>query len=157
MNYRNPIIITIMTTALLFFLSACKTGPLMPEDGRFKHPDTYNFKFIGYDTNISNPENDRRSYYRIYIDKIEIGRTTIGLESQDKSFEARIQPNRHLLVVEKWVLDEKSEKYIKLNNIQQPRPNFVYFGLPEKRIVVVTLKNDAPQNRTSFEIDYEHE
>ncbi|HSV98244.1 MAG TPA: hypothetical protein VLM75_15075 [Spirochaetota bacterium] len=157
MIYRNTIIIALLAATVLFPLLSCQTGPLMPDDGRFKQPDTYNFKFIGYDTNITNPENDRRSYYRIYINKIEIGRTTIGLESQDKSFESRIQPNRHLLVVEKWALDEKSEKYVKLNNIHQPRPNFVYFGLPEKRIVVITLKNDILRNRTSFEIDYEHE
>lgn len=157
MKYSDTVIRIVLAVAVAFPVLSCRTGPLMPEEGRFRQPDTYNFKFIGYDINITNPDNDRRSYYRVYIDKIEIGRTTIGLESQDKYFEAKIQPNRHLLVIEKWVLDEKSEKYVKLNNIHQPRPNFVYFGLPEKRIVVITLKNDAPQNRASFEIDYEHE
>ncbi len=157
MRHGKPIFELVLAAMILLPVVSCQTGPLMPEEGRFRQPDTYNFKFIGYDINISDPENDRRSYYRVYIDKIEVGRTTIGLESQDKFFEIKIQPNRHLLVVEKWVLDEKSEKYVKLNNILQPRPNFVYFGLPEKRIAVITLKNDAPQNRASFEIDYEHE
>lgn len=157
MKYSGTVIRIVLAVAVVFPGFSCRTGPLMPEEGRFRQPNTYNFKFIGYDINITNPDNDRRSYYRVYIDKIETGRTTIGLESQDKYFEAKIQPNRHLLVIEKWVLDEKSEKYVKLNNIHQPRPNFIYFGLPEKRIVVITLKNDAPQNRASFEIDYEHE
>lgn len=148
---------TVLASLIISMFVSCATRPLLPEEGRYRQPENYNFKFIGYDANINNPENDRRSYYRIFIDKIEVGRTTIGLESQDKYFEAKIQANRHLLVVEKWVLDEKSEKYVKLNNIHQPRPNFIYFGLPEKRIVVVTLKNDALKGRASFEIDYEHE
>lgn len=157
MSYRAMSIRTALASLIIGMFVSCGTGPLLPEEGRYRQPENYNFKFIGYDSNITSPENDRRSYYRVFIDKIEVGRTTIGLESQDKYFEAKIQPNRHLLVVEKWVLDEKSEKYVKLNNIHQPRPNFIYFGLPEKRIVVVTLKNDALQGRASFEIDYEHE
>lgn len=157
MSYRMIIVKAVLAALLTGAFVSCGSRPLLPEEGRYRQPDAYNFKFVGYDADITNPENDRRSYYRIFIDKIEVGRTTIGLESQDKYFEAKIQPNRHLLVVEKWVLDEKSGKYLKLNNIHQPRPNYVYFGLPEKRIVVVTLKNDASRNMASFEIDYEHE
>jgi hypothetical protein len=124
---------------------------------RFKKPGAYNFRFIGYDVNITGPENDRRSYYRIMIDKIEAGRTVTGLESQEKAFESMVDANRHLLMVEKWVLDEKQEKYVKVNNIDQPRPNFVYFGASADRVVLVILKNDAMENRAVFEIEYEYE
>jgi hypothetical protein len=44
----------------------------------------YNFSLIIYDNDIDNPENDRRTYYEVSIDKSEAGRTTIGLESQKK-------------------------------------------------------------------------
>lgn len=114
---------------------------------------SYNFKFIGSDINIDNPERDRRSYYKIYIDKLEAGRTTIGLESQRKTFECKIQSNRHLLMVQKWVLDERKGKYYKLNNIDQPKPNYIYFNQSEDKIVVITLENDILKKRSKFEVD----
>ena len=120
----------------------------------YKKPDAYNFRFIGLDTEIDDPSNDRRSYYKIFIDKAEEGRTTTGLESQEKSCDAMLQPNRHLVTVEKWVLDQKSGRYIKLNNIEQPKPNFVYFDLPEDRIVVIEMKT-LRDGTTEFVIDYE--
>ena len=115
----------------------------------------YNFKFIGYDQNIKNPDNDRRSYYRIFIDKIESGRTTIGLESQFKTFTLKLPQNRHLLTVEKWVLNKKKKRYVKLNNIDQPKPDFFYFTVPEKRKVVVILNNNIVTGNTLYSIDLE--
>ena len=67
----------------------------------------YNFKLIGLDKNINNPVDDRRSYYKVYINKIEAGRTTIGLESQSKIFKTILQNNNHLLIIEKWILDKR--------------------------------------------------
>lgn len=140
----------------IMLLWGCEKG-MIRDSFRNKKPDTYNFKFIGYDFNIENPESDRRCYYKIFLDKIEVGRTTIGLESQDKVYEGNVQANRHLLSVEKWVLDEKQGKYVKLNNIDQPRPNYVYFGSSEGSIALITLKNDMHNNSSVFEIDLEHE
>jgi hypothetical protein len=114
----------------------------------------YNFKFIGFDINIDDPAWDRRSYYKIYIDKVETGRTTIGLESQKKVFESKISSNnRHLLIVEKWALDEKKGQYVKLNNIEQPKPDFVYFDLPADKVAIITLKNDPFKNKSEFEVE----
>jgi hypothetical protein len=118
-------------------------------------PKEFNFKFVGYDVNIDDPSWDRRSYYKIYIDKIDAGRTTIGLESQKKTFESKISSNRHLLVVEKWVLDEKKGQYIKLNNIEQPKPGYLYFELPDDKAAVITLKNDPLNNKSEFELGFE--
>ena len=72
----------------------------------YKKPDAYNFRFIGLDAEIDDPSKDRRSYYKIFIDKAEEGRTITGLESQEKSCDSMLQPNRHLVTVEKWVLDQ---------------------------------------------------
>lgn len=116
----------------------------------YKRPEKYNFRFIGLDIGIDNPDNDRRSYYKVFIDKAEEGRTTTGLESQAKLYEATLQPNRHLITVEKWVLDRKTSSYIKLNNIDQPKPSFFYFDLPENRIVTIEMKtmNDGQAEYT---------
>lgn len=121
----------------------------------YRAPETYNFKFVGYDYNIDDPQRDRRSYYRIFLDKMEAGRTTIGLESQYKTFEGTLQPNRHLLVVEKWVLDDRQGKYVKVNNIDQPKPSHLYFGVSEEKITVITMKNDVLQRGASFEVEFE--
>lgn len=115
----------------------------------------YNFKFIGYDINIDDPALDRRTYYKIYIDKIDAGRTTIGLESQKKTFEYKIASNRHLLMVEKWVLDEKKGQYVKLNNIEQPKPGYTYFELPDGKVAVIVLKNDPSGNKAEFKVEFE--
>ncbi len=124
----------------------CLTGCMSAQEKEgvdgFRAPEKYNFRFIGFDSDIDDPENDRRSYYRVYVDKAEEGRTTIGLESQEKVFEASLPPNRHLITIEKWVLDLKTGRYLKLNNIDQPKPNFFYFDLPEKRIVIVKKRTD---------------
>lgn len=145
---------------ILIISYSCSTNKKVPSiDGEAKIIKTYmnekdnNFRFIGYDINIDNPENDRRSYYRIFIDKVDVGRTTIALESQKKTFESRLLSNRHLLIVEKWALDEKRGKYIKLNNIEQPKPHYKYFNQPENRSVIITLKNDPLKRISDFIVE----
>lgn len=142
---------------ILLFFTNCKT--IQKEDNvieKFKVSDKYNLKFVGFDSDILNPNQDRRCYYKIFIDKVEDGRTTTGLESQKKVYETKLSQNRHLMVVEKWVLDEKAGRYVKLNNIDQPKPNFVYFTIPEKRIVVIEMETDS-NGESKFEIDFERE
>ncbi len=139
MKNLNPIAILIL---LALFVSACSAPVKKKTEGEeYRKPGAYNFKFVGYDTDIKNPDNDRRSYYKIFIDKSEEGRTTTGLESQEKTFEMALPPNRHLITVEKWVLDEKTGRYIKLNNIEQPKPNFFYFALPADKVVIVEMRS----------------
>jgi len=101
----------------------------------------YNFSMTLYDNDIDNPENDRRSYYEVFIDKTESGRTTIGLESQKKVFEAKLTPDRHLVKVEKWVLDELQGRYIKLNNLYQPKPDFIYVNIEEDKTSRINVES----------------
>ena len=116
-----------------------------------KKKDTkYNFRFTGWDTDISDPTLDRRSYYKIYIDKTEVGRTTIGLESQKKIFEAKLTKNRHLLTIEKWIANEKSGEYEKLNNISQPKPAFYYFDIKKDSDDVSVTMTVAKDNKAVF-------
>lgn len=159
MNLRTPCVAAFLAFACICGCAAqreiSRDGGAV-DSGRYRTPEKYNFRFIGYDDGIDNPENDRRSYYRIYIDKAEEGRTTIGLESQEKVFETTLAPNRHLVTIEKWVLDQKSGRYIKLNNIEQPKPNYIYFDLPENRIVIVEKRTGA-KGEAEYRVDYERE
>lgn len=115
-------------------------------------PEGFNLRFVGFDADITDPAQDRRCYYKLFIDKAEEGRTTTGLESQRKVYEAQLSADRHLLMVEKWVLDEKEGKYVKLNNIDQPKPNFVYFDITEKKGVIIIMKA-AADGAATFDIE----
>ncbi len=123
---------------LLIFVIGCKSNIVIPEKGKLIGN---NFSITIFDADIDNPENDRRCYYIVYIDKIEAGRTTTGLESQHKSFETTISPNRHLVKVEKWILNENQGRYVKMNNIDQPKPDFVYVNIELNKNVKVKISS----------------
>jgi hypothetical protein len=147
-------LITYIALAALI-VSACSAPVQKKTEGEeYRKPGAYNFRFVGYDADIKNPDNDRRSYYKIFIDKAEEGRTTTGLESQEKTFEIALPPNRHLITIEKWVLDEKTARYIKLNNIEQPKPNFFYFSLPADKVVIVEMRSGT-EGTTEYRAVYE--
>lgn len=99
-----------------------------------------NLSLTIYNHEISEPEKDRMSFYVVYIDKVESGRTTTGLESQEKYFSINLQPNKHLITLEKWVLDKSKGRYVKLNNIEQPKPGFIYIIIQENKQTAVTMK-----------------
>jgi hypothetical protein len=136
--------------ALVFFIQGCVTTPVDKNGSRKK----YNLEFSGHDAGIDNPDLDRRSYYKIFLDKVEAGRTTTGLESQEKKYRGSLESNRHLLRVEKWVLDKRKGRYIKLNNISQPKPDFIYFNVPAKGTVVIKMKT-SKKNRAHFAVSVE--
>jgi len=127
---------------LIIFLSILQFGCKTIDQGSIKkYNGENNFSISIYDSDIDNPEIDRRCYYIIFIDKIESGRTTIGLESQEKFFETLLTPNRHLIKVEKWLLNENLGRYYKLNNIDQPKPDFIYITIDNDKIVKLKLKS----------------
>jgi len=133
----------------LVIFSCCSTVQKDPDRDSFIVPEKYNFKFTGYDINIDNPDNDRRSYYKIFINKVEEGRTTTGLESQTKIFETKLPENRHVLKVQKWVLDPGKGKYVKLNNIDQPKPDYIYFKIESDKILFIKMETDS-NGKTKF-------
>jgi hypothetical protein len=146
--------VMLILSAVVSLSLGCSTTGTKDIGDSYRLPEKYNFRFIVRDTEIDNPDNDRRSYYKVFIDKAEEGRTTTGLESQVKTYEASLSPNRHLITIEKWVLDQKMSRYVKLNNIEQPKPNFMYFEVPEKKIVIVemkTLKDGTAEIKVDFE------
>ena len=130
----------IQNSALFFLIAlifvSCKSVVIPGLNG-----NDANFILTAYDTDIEDPAMDRRSYYRVYINKIDSGRTTTGLESQEKYFETRLSPNRHLVRLEKWVLNEKEGRYIKVNNIEQPKPDFIYITISKNLTTKVTMRS----------------
>ncbi len=152
MNKRR---LPIVFFLVLLIASGCKTVPTYePPIEPIISPTevNVNFRFIAYDTGITNPDDDKRCYYKIFIDKIDAGRTTIGLESQKKYFEAKLSSNMHLIVVEKWVLDEREGEYKKVNNILQPKPNFFYFETKASSLTELILINDKMVNKAQFAV-----
>ena len=128
------LLLIIPIVSIVFSCSKKDVIKIMPEQ-------KYNFSLTLYDTDIDHPENDRRSYYEVFIDKAESGRTTIGLESQKKIFEAKLTPDRHLVKIEKWILDESQGRYIKLNNLYQPKPDFIYITIEAGKISRVNVES----------------
>lgn len=126
----------LISILLILLLSGCKGIDEKNKD--YKTGET-NFFITIFDSDITDPENDRRCYYVIYIDKIESGRTTTGLESQHKFFETTLAQNRHLVKVEKWILNENMGRYIKMNNIDQPKPDYIYVNIEPGKSVKVKL------------------
>lgn len=152
MNKRR---LPIVFFLVLLIASGCKTVPTYePPIEPIISPTevNINFRFIAYDTRITNPDDDKRCYYKIFIDKIDAGRTTIGLESQKKYFEAKLSSNMHLIVVEKWVLDEREGEYKKVNNILQPKPNFFYFETKASSLTELIMINDKMVNKAQFAV-----
>ncbi len=128
--------ITVLSIFLVSILSCSSEQKADNEIIRLNH----NFELVAYDSEINDPKKDRKSFYIVYIDKTEAGRTSTGLESQEKYFEAMLTDNKHLVTLEKWVLDETKGRYVKLNNIEQPKPDFIYIIIEKEKLLRVTMK-----------------
>ena len=144
---------------LIIFLISLGCGTADKKDDTPKKDDARiksekNFYIHIYDSDIANAEDDRRCYYTIYINKIESGRTTTGLESQEKIFETVLPPYKHLIKVEKWVLNKNLGRYIKVNNIDQPKPDFIYVDIKNDDTVRVKLKSSKAGVAT-YNVDVE--
>lgn len=96
-------------------------------------------------------------YYRIFIDQADAGRTTIGGSGDEKVFESRIEPNAHTVQVEKYILDEHKGRYVKVKNIDQPKPDSFDFTVMPDRILIIRLKDNGPDAQAEFTSDYERE
>lgn len=115
----------------------------------FAKPDKYNFKLVIYSDSKLTPDEDTRCYYKVFVDKVETGRTQIGLESQKKIFTAKLDSNRHLISIEKYELDESKNMYVKVNNIYQPKPSYIYVDIDSDKIMKLEIIH-KPRNTDSI-------
>lgn len=117
------------------------------QDTGFLTPEDFNAKIVVFSPSV---KSERRCYYRVMINNQEIGRTEIGPESQHKSFNTYLPPNTYLLSLEKFVLDERKNSYVKVNNIDQIRPASHYFDTRSDRIIIVTVRHETAGESTYF-------
>ena len=143
-----------MSCVILQCRSVPEQQTVIPPNKKISRTDSINFRFEAADLSINNPDQDKRVFFKIFIDKIEMGRTGTGLESQKKSVDLGISSNSHLLVIEKWILDERASRYVKVNNIDQPKPNFLYFDLPEDKKIIVRY-NGIREGKAEYRVEYE--
>jgi len=82
-------------------------------------------RFI-FDAEINNVQNDVEAYAEVYLDKKNIGITEQKLLSQEKNFEFETTYEKHLLQIVVFLQDQAKKKWVRLKNIDQPRP--IYFA-----------------------------
>jgi hypothetical protein len=114
----------------------------------YKKPEEFDFQLIiKGEPSLTQTE---KIYYRVFIDKEEIGRTSIGIPGEEKSLDAMISPDSHILTIEKYQLDERKGKYVKLKNIEQPKPDFFTFSLPGDRIIIINIIDKGAESDAVF-------
>ncbi len=155
---KKSIIVKLAVFAVAFMTAGCSDEWIKKDDifgpagaDSSKDAAVCSLYFSGYDSAITDPAKDRRAYYKVFIDKTEAGRTTTGLESQKKFFETKVSVNRHLITVQKWILNEKTGAYEKLNNVNQPHPSYCYFDIKGKGSINIQLEVLA-DNRAVFTV-----
>lgn len=87
------------------------------------------------------PQSERLTFFKIFLDKYEIGRTEPTIGSRLKIFKKEVKAGRHLIMAERWELFEKSYKRVK--NILQPMP--VYFTSEPGGIIRLKLNYQGGQ------------
>jgi hypothetical protein len=127
-------------------------GPEEPDDeSRYERPAGHNLQLC-----VISPEQsgsrERRCYYRIFSGSNELGRTSIGPESRLKCFEAMLRPGRHQLTLEKYVLNETEGRYLKVNNIEQPRPASVTVEIPNNRVIDIRVEHSNRGSAADYRI-----
>jgi len=141
MRKKNIFIIILFSLATFYSCQTIKKNNITKDE--VKKNLNYNVIVSVNTIGIDNPTNDYRCFYKIFIDKIEVGRTTTGLESQNKIFKAKLSTNKHVLTLEKYQLVLQKKRYKKLNNIKQIKPNFSYFDIEKNKLteIKIVVKN----------------
>lgn len=69
------------------------------------------------------PKSENLVFFKIYIDKYELGRTSPTIGSRTKEYTAYLKPGKHLLRVVRWELS--GEEYRKSRKILQPESKYI--------------------------------
>jgi hypothetical protein len=111
-------------------------------------PEGYNFIIKCMNTSL---ENTKKSFIKIYINDEEVGRTETGYDHDAVSYQSLLEMNKTLeLRVEKYILDDQKGRYIKMRNIDQPKPDRYRFLIPEGRILIVNFSLNSETHESSF-------
>lgn len=111
-------------------------------------PEGYNFRIKCMNTSL---ENTKKSFIKIYINDEEVGRTETGYDNDAVSYQTLLEMNKTLeLRVEKYILDDQKGRYVKMRNIDQPKPDRYRFLIPEGRILIVNFYLNSETRESSF-------
>ncbi len=126
------------------------------QDTNYKKPYDYNFIFNVIHDQSNSSERSEKMFFRLFIDNIEIGRTETGRISESVSFRGMIptERNQELRIV-MYLLDSMKGRYVKVRNIEQPKPDRFMFSIPADRIMIVNLSISGPSGETTFTTDFE--
>ena len=119
----------------------------------YKKPENANIRLIVSGSTAA----ESVVYYRVFIDDEDAGRTTIGEDAAEKSFQSLIEPATHTLTVEKYILDNTKDKYVRVKNIDQPKPDSFTFDLPEDRILVIRLVDNGGDAQSEYRTEFERD
>jgi hypothetical protein len=126
-----------------------------------KKPSLYNLKIIAYDKEINSSnkvDSTDQSFYRIFIDEKDCGRTDISFTNEIKTFTIMIDNGKKPVIrLEKYILDENKGKYIRVKNIFQPKAYSCESPILSDRITVITFVTDIVDGKTEIKMSYEKE
>ena len=98
--------------------------------------DNHTVEIALYD--MPSEEKAGRVFYKIICDGVDYTRTEPGLSINSTAIDLNLTACQyHEIIIERWRLDETENKYIRDNNIRQPKPLTIY--VYPGRVVVFTM------------------
>jgi hypothetical protein len=161
--------IKIIIILLLIIVSGCASENIRNEDlkdnevhvDNYKKPSAYNLKIVAYEaqTNLSkNNDSIDQSFYRIFINEIDYGRTDISISNEIKTFTIMLDNGKKPLIrLEKYILDTNKGKYIRVKNIYQPKAYSCVSPILSDKITLITFLMDEMNGKTEINVNFEKE
>ena len=98
--------------------------------------DNHTVEIALYD--MPSEEKAGRVFYKIICDGVDYTRTEPGLSINSTAIDLNLTACQyHEIIIERWRLDETENKYIRDNNIRQPKPLTIY--VYPGRVIVFTM------------------
>jgi hypothetical protein len=114
---------------------------------RYRSPGAHNLEIEAID-DTPGPPSGRMIFYKIFINGVEAGRTGTGPAETRRVFRHSVVPGEYIVVVvERWELNMKRERYERANNILQPEHMRLY--VPEGLVLRVLLSSDGRAYRVT--------
>ena len=111
-------------------------------------PDKYNLLVQAID--LAGPggaPSEEVIFYKVYVNGSESGRTETGQAGLPGEFKDMFEANRYYLIkLVRWKLRSAKKRYVRANNIQQPKP--IRLFIPKGRVVKLELRFNG--NEYSF-------
>ena len=114
------------------------------KDSTADYNDKYNLILEFEDSNLKAGKTNEEQiiYYEIIINGIEDSRTETGRSDLSKLFYKKLIPGEyHIIKADRWELDKRRGRYVRLNNIYQPEQLRIF--IPENRIIRLRIEFDG--------------